>query len=260
MTSDRKDVPLHSGRKSTGKGDLDHKLPHKFYKEVGVEKCEGGFVVLLDSKSVRTPKKNKLVLPSKELAEEIAIEWSKQGDKIDPATMPLLKHANTAIDLVQNRKASVIEEIVCYANSDLLCYRAEEPEALIKRQRELWDPILAWLNERLKIEFKCAQGVMPVNQSGTTLVRIRDNLESYDVFELAALHNMTTLMGSAILGLTVLTKHLTAEEAWRAANVDEDWQIAKWGEDDQAAARRQRQWRELQAASQFVELLGSLAI
>ena len=169
--------------------------------------------------------------------------------------MPLTRLANSAIDGVRGREAEVQADIVKYAGSDLLCYRATEPEELVRRQAELWDPVLAWGREALGAHLQVAKGVMPVTQPEAAQQAVARALDGQDAFALAALHVMTTLMGSALLALAHARGRLTAEQAWAAAHVDEDWQIGTWGEDAEAVARRRRRWSEMQAASRMLRLL-----
>jgi chaperone required for assembly of F1-ATPase len=213
------------------------------------------FHVLLDGKPVRTPAKALLEVPTRALAEAIAGEWEVQREHIDPATMPLTRLANSAIDGVRVHPAEVRAEIAKYAGSDLLCYRASEPELLVRRQAELWDPVLAWGRDTLGASFEVAEGIMPVVQPEAAISAVAGALEGFDTFGLAALHVMTTLTGSALLALAHARGHLTAEAVWAAAHVDEDWQIGRWGEDAEAAARRRRRWSEMQAASRLLALL-----
>jgi chaperone required for assembly of F1-ATPase len=212
--------------------------------------------ILLDGKPVRTPAKRVLAVPSRALAEAVAGEWEVQRDRIDPAAMPLTRLVNSTLDGVRGREAEVRAEIAKYAGSDLVCYRAAEPEGLVRRQAELWDPVLAWSREALGADFQVAVGLMPVAQPQAACAALAGGLEGYDAFALAALNVMTTLMGSALLALAHARGQLTAEAAWAAAHVDEDWQIAKWGADAEAAARRLRHWTEMQAASRLLALLG----
>jgi chaperone required for assembly of F1-ATPase len=196
-----------------------------------------------------------LALPTRALAEAVAAEWEAQGERIDPATMPLTRLANSTIDGVIARQAEVRAEIVKYAGSDLLCYRAEGPEELIRRQAETWDPVLAWARAALGADFNVSQGVMPAAQPDAATEAVARVLQPHGPFALAAIHVMTTLMGSALLALAHAHGHLSAEAAWVAAHVDEDWQISQWGEDAEAKARRDRRWAEMQAASRLLELL-----
>jgi chaperone required for assembly of F1-ATPase len=196
-----------------------------------------------------------LALPTRALAEAVAAEWEAQGERIDPATMPLTRLANSTIDGVIARQAEVRAEIVKYAGSDLLCYRAEGPEELIRRQAETWDPVLAWARAALGADFNVSQGVMPAAQPDAATEAVARALQPHGPFALAAIHVMTTLMGSARLALAHAHGPLSAEAAWVAAHVDEDWQISQWGEDAEAKARRDRRWAEMQAASRLLELL-----
>ena len=233
-------------------------LPKRFYSAVSIEeKTVGeGCRVLLDGRPVRTPKKNFLALPTLALAEAVVAEWDAQTTHIDPATMPLTRLANTALDGVSGREADVRADIVRYAGNDLLYYRAEHPQGLVRRQSEQWDPILDWAREMLAGAFVVQRGVMPVTQPATTLDAFARILP-HAPFELAALHVMTTLMGSALLAWAVRERRLDVPAAWAAAHVDEDWQIEKWGADEEAAARRAARLAELGAAECVLRLLSN---
>jgi chaperone required for assembly of F1-ATPase len=236
----------HAARKAS--------LPKRFYKIVAIKDDGGeGAALLLDGKPVRTPGKAPLVLPTRVLAEAVADEWRAQKERIDPATMPLTKLANSAIDGVRGREQAVIDDIVKYAGSDLLCYRAEGPKGLVASQGKHWDPVLAWAKATLDAPLRLAEGVVHVAQPESSLRRIRRELEGLDPFSLAALHVMTSLTGSALLALAVARGKLTPEAAWAAAHVDEDFQISQWGEDAEAAARRKNRWRDFAAAAGLLE-------
>jgi len=228
-------------------------LPKRFYKEVAV-KDGGRASILLEGKPVRTPGKALLTLPSRALAEAVASEWRAQRERIDPSTMPLTRLANSAIDGVAGREQAVIDDIVRHAASDLLCYRAEGPEALVEAQGKHWDPVLAFAREELKAPLVLAEGIVHVAQPEASLTRIRGEMEGLDPFSLAALHVMTALTGSALLALAVLKGRLSPEEAWEAAHVDEDFQISQWGEDAEAATRRENRWRDFAAAARALAL------
>jgi chaperone required for assembly of F1-ATPase len=235
--------------------DERSKLPKRFYKTVGIEDAGGeGAALLLDGKNVRTPGKAPLVLPSRALAEAVAEEWRAQGERIDPSTMPLTRLANSAIDGVAGREASVIADILDFAGSDLLCYRAEGPSGLTEAQCRHWDPVLAWVRDGLGAPLVLSQGVTHVAQPEVSLARLKESLAGRDPFSLAALHEMTSLTGSALLALGVALGRLAPEAAWEAAHVDEDFQIGQWGEDEEAAARRQNRRRDFDAAARMLKL------
>jgi chaperone required for assembly of F1-ATPase len=230
-------------------------LPKRFYEEVAAkDEGGGGASLLLDGKPVRTPGKAPLTLPSRALAEAVASEWRAQGERIDPSTMPLTRLANSAIDGVAGREQAVIDDIARHAASDLLCYRAEGPKALVEAQSAHWDKVLDWARMELKAPLVLAQGVVHVAQPEASLARIRRALDGLDALRLAALHVMTALTGSALLALAVLRGKLTPEQAWTAAHVDEDFQISQWGEDAEAATRRENRWRDFAAAARALTL------
>jgi chaperone required for assembly of F1-ATPase len=229
----------------------------RFYRAVTVDGVAPTFRVLLDGKPMRTPAKRELALPARALAEAVAAEWEAQGERVDPAAMPLTRLVNSALDGVAGREDEVRAEIAKYAGSDLLCYRAESPAELVRRQAVAWDPILAWARAELDVHLATGQGIVPVPQPQAAIAAIEGVLADLDALALAAHHLMTTLTGSAVLALAHACGRLTAEEVWAAAHVDEDWQISQWGEDAEAKARRHRRWAEMQAASRLLNLLGA---
>jgi chaperone required for assembly of F1-ATPase len=246
---------MSDGQKKVPGREPPRVLPKRFYKAAGVVQRGGQFHVVLDGRPIRTPKKNTVMVPSRALGEAIAAEWDAQAAQIDPATMPLTRYANTILDGIVGREAEIRTDIAKYAGTDLLCYRADSPQELVDAQAARWDPLLAWARADLKMPLVATEGMMPVAQQADTLARAEAALADLDAFRLAAMHTMTTLMGSVVLALGVLKGRLIAQEAWGAAHVDEDWQIRKWGEDAEAAARRQRRWEEMQAAERMLRLL-----
>jgi chaperone required for assembly of F1-ATPase len=225
--------------------------PKRFYQAVSIASTDEGWQVLLDGRGVKTPKRLALLLPTKALAEAIAAEWDAQVGSINPRSMPLTKLANSTLDGVIGREEAVAAEIVAYAGSDLLLYRAERPESLVKRQHESWDPLLAWARERLGAHLTPTAGVIHVAQPEEAVAKLGEAVAALDAFALAAANVMTTLTGSAVLALAHIHGRLSLEETWDAAHLDEDFQIARWGEDAEASAHRQARRAEMAAASRF---------
>lgn len=224
------------------------KLPKRFYKEVSVT-SDGA--ILLDGRPVKTPGKRPLLLPTPALAEAVAGEWRGQGSHIGPSTLLLTKLANTALDRVGPDRARIIAEIVEFAGSDLVCYRAETPPELVERQSRHWDQVIAWALKTLDASFLVTTGVMHRRQPGQALSAMQVHLSRLDPFTLTALHNMMTLTGSALLAAMVIEGDITAVYAWAAAHVDEDFQIEQWGADDEATQRRERRRGEFMACARF---------
>ena len=231
-------------------------LPKRFYKDVAIKDADqGGASLLLDGEPVRTPGKAPLILPNLALAEAIAEEWRGQGERIDPETMPLTRLANSVIDGVKGREDAVIDDILGYAGSDLVCYRAEGPEPLVALQAKHWEPVVAWAESDLGAPMRFAAGVMHIEQPEASLHEIKQRFEGFDAWSLGALHVMTGLAGSALLALAVALQRLSPGEAWGAAHVDEDWQISQWGADEEARIRRANRWRDFAAATRLLKLL-----
>lgn len=234
--------------------DTSQTLPKRFYKHVTFEAEGDAHIILLDNKPVKTPLKSKLSLPTLVLTKAVVQEWEMQQAHIDPATMMLTKLANTALDRVASRKDEIVAEIVKYAASDLICYRADGPGALVARQNTLWNPVLERFHVKHDLVFQTATGILFVEQPEESLNALTDLVSQYDDFCLCALHNMTTLTGSALLCLTYVQNAMGLEEVWHAAHVDEDWQIEQWGEDALAKQRRDARWADMLSAGRFFEL------
>lgn len=209
--------------------------PKRFYKEAAVTEEDGGFTVRLDDRPIRTPGKRAIVMPSQAMAEAVAEEWLAQEDKIDPTTMPWQRSVNSAIDKVAFQRDEVIEHLVGYAGTDLLCYRAENPEGLIQRQAEAWDPMLDWLTLRHGIRLGVTAGVMPVAQDPTVRPRLTGLIQAMTNFQLTGFHDLVGLSGSFVLGLAAAENAQSVEHLWEFSRIDEVWQTEQWGEDEEAS-------------------------
>ena len=223
----------------------------RFYGAADIrEAADGQHILTLDGRDARTPGGNPLTAKSRALMLKVAAEWERQRSTLDPGEMPLTRLVNSAVDGVAFTMAETRADIVRYAGSDLLCYRAEEPEALAERQRLAFDPIIAWATEALGARFVLTSGVIHLEQPPKSIAAIRSAVGDFDdPVALAALSAMTTLTGSALLALAVARERLSPEDAWVAAHVDENFQAERWGVDQEATARREARWREFEAAA-----------
>jgi len=227
----------------------------RFYSEVAVRDGPAGFAVVLDGRPIKTPARRALAAPSRPLAEAIAAEWRAQTEFIDPAGMPLTRLANTIIDGVAAARHEVAGEIVKYLGSDLVCYRATTPQALVARQSLHWDPILAWVRAELGAEFATVQGVTHIRQPDEALARASAAIPR-DLWRLGAVHAVTTLTGSALIAIALARGDIGLNAAWTAAHVDEDWNMELWGRDELALKRRAYRFDEMEAAAQVLEESG----
>ncbi|MFN3743350.1 MAG: ATP12 family chaperone protein [Hyphomicrobiaceae bacterium] len=253
------DAPRKADPIALARAGLTRHLPKRFYREVTVAARGSGHAVQLDGRPLRTPNKLVLILPTAPLAEAIAAEWAGQAEHIDPLSMPLTRLANSVRDQVEGREAAVRADIVKYAGSDLLCYRAPGPAGLVQAQAMAWDPVLNWARDALGADFAVCSGLMPVEQTAASRAAIEAAVAPLHSFRLASAHVMTTLLGSVILMLAALSGRLTAEEAWKAAHIDEDCQMAQWGVDAEAARRQESRKAEYLAAVRLRLLLGDPA-
>jgi chaperone required for assembly of F1-ATPase len=232
--------------------------PKRFWTDVTVGEAPGGHAVFLDGKPIRTPAKALLALPTPALAQAVAEEWARQEDVLRPATMPMTRLANTALDRVVPEFAAVADIVAAYAETDLLCYRAEAPDELRRLQDAAWDPLLRWAEERFGARLKPTSGVVPIAQPPEALERLATEVRARSAWHLTPLHELVSLTGSLVLGLAVADEARGPEDGWALSRIDEEWQNAQWGRDAEAdAAAAQRQGEFLDAV-RFYRLLTTI--
>lgn len=224
----------------------------RFYTSVAVTDALG---IALDGRPVRTPARAELLLPTRALADAVAAEWAAQGADVRPETMVLTGLANAAIDRIAPARLDFAHALAAYAESDLLCYRADEPPPLVARQATLWDPWLGWAHQRYDVGFEVVTGIVHRPQPAATLTRIAEAYATFDAFMLAGLNIVVTVTGSAVLGLAYADGAIDADALWAAGQLDEIWQAEQWGEDDLAIAARATRQAALAGAERFRALL-----
>lgn len=225
----------------------------RFYEAVSVSAERG---VLLDARPVRTPRKAVLTLPTQALAEAIAGEWRAQEEVIRPETMKLTGLANAAIDLITPDPTAFAHDLAAYAESDLLCYRADDPPELVARQEAVWEPLLGWAQTRYDVTFTHVIGIMHQPQPAETLTRLGNAIRARGAFELAALSSIVTISGSLVIALAILEEEIEADTAFDTAHLDELYQAEQWGEDWMAADARALRRTDFASACRFLRLLG----
>ncbi|MDJ0994650.1 MAG: ATP12 family protein [Dinoroseobacter sp.] len=226
----------------------------RFWKAADVAECEGGFTVALDGRFVRTPLKKPLVVPSTGFAKAIAAEWEAQEELVDPTTMPFTRAANAALDKVSAQRAEVCEMLAAYAGTDLLCYRATGPRALVERQAAGWDPHLKWAAQLFSAPLQVTAGIIPVEQPKESLARYLQEVQAFSDFELTGFHDLVAISGSLVLALAVANQRLSAGDAYDLSRIDELWQIEQWGEDEEAMELAERKRFEFLQAHQVMQM------
>jgi chaperone required for assembly of F1-ATPase len=227
----------------------------RFYKQAEAVASAGGVAILLDARPVKTPGRNPLLVPTEELAEAMVAEWNAQGDEIDPRTMPLTGLANAAVDRVAADPAAFAKTLAAYGESDLLCYRAEGPQPLVRRQAEQWDALLDWARTRFGITLETTCGVMHRAQPAASVSELAAATAARDPFRLAGLSPLVTVSGSLVIALALAEGAIGLEAGWAAATLDEQWQAEQWGEDPLAAAAIAARRHDFDAAYRFLTLL-----
>lgn len=227
----------------------------RFYETVTVGDGECGHAVLLDGRAVMTPRRQRLLVPRREIASMIADEWARQGEDVDPESMPAMRLASSAIDTTAAERPRVIDMLVAYGRTDLVCHRADRPADLVERQTGSWQPVLDWVASAHGVRLHVAEGVMPLEQPAESLEALRRAVDRGDHFALTALHGATTTLGSIVVALALRDEAIGSEAAWAAGQLDESYQVEQWGEDEEAAARRDQLRREFEAAARILDLL-----
>ncbi len=229
----------------------------RFYKGARSAPVEGGFGVFLDDRPVMTPGKRVLAVPRAALGEAISAEWSAQEESVDPMSMPLTRFANTALDIVGEKRDEVVAEIAGYGETDLVCYRVARPDELRRMQEAAWDPLVDWIAEAYGARLEVTTGLIPAPQPPEAVEALCAEVETFDDFTLAAFQRATGALGSVVLALATAAGRMGAEEAWAASTIDETYQAGRWGQDREAGEAREALRRELLAADRFIRLCRS---
>ncbi|WP_426442278.1 ATP12 family chaperone protein [Bradyrhizobium genosp. P] len=223
----------------------------RFYANAGIAEAEGGFSITLDGRPIRSPSGKPIVVPMRAIADAIAAEWSAQGETIDPLTMPVTRFANSVVEGVIDRVDEVADDAAKFLRTDMLCYRAGHPDTLVAREAAHWDPVVFWAADTLGAHFILAEGVVHVGQPEAAIKAARAAFPA-DPWAVAALHVVTTLTGSALLALALAHGFRDEDQVWAAAHVDEDWNIERWGIDEEVAARRAARLVDFKAAADIL--------
>ncbi len=218
--------------------------PKRFYETAEAVEAEGRYAIALDGKPVRTPAGRPLAMPGAALAAAVAQEWAAQDETIDRETMPLTRLVCTALDLVPARRAEIVAEVAAYAETDLVCYRTDQPPALARRQTAAWEPLVAWAAARYGAPLAATRSITPIAQAPEALEALREAVATEDDFALAGLSLVTRSFGSLVIALAMREGRLDAEAAADASLVDERYQLERWGDDAELASRCTRVARD----------------
>ena len=230
-------------------------LPKRFYEVAAVQAIDGGYAVGLDGRIPKTPGMKQVIVPTREIAEAMAVEWAAQGEFIDPGTMPLVRLVNSAVEAGEQARPALRDEIVKYAGNDLLLYRAESPQSLVRRQEQLWDAALVALARHFDVAFQPTVGILHQPQPAATLSKLAAALADEPLLPLTALNAITSITGSGLLAIAHRHGLIDAEWTWLAAHVDEDHNVELWGEIEEITTRRAKRRAEFDASARLLGML-----
>ncbi|MGB4100648.1 MAG: ATP12 family protein [Alphaproteobacteria bacterium] len=228
----------------------------RFWQQVTVAPDAAGLcAVLLDGQSLKTPAGKDCLCPTLALAEAVAVEWRGVKDKIDPVAMPMTQLTVTALDLISVQRVAVIDQIMAYADTDLLCYRTTDPPELAARQAAMWQPYLDWSARQCDAVLKVTTGVRHIEQDAAARKALHQAVAAYDDFRLTALQNAVNITGSLILGVAFVMRWRDAAAIFEAAELDATYQIERWGADAEAVVRQEMVKADLVILDKFISCL-----
>lgn len=231
----------------------------RFWKSAAVAQADAsGWSILLDDRPVRLPGGTPLRVEGRALADAIAAEWEAAGGAVGGEMsyhdVPMTRLAGTAQERIAPDPEPVVLEIARYGESDLLCYRAETPDALVQRENEAWQPWLDWAETAFGARLRVTDGLVFVPQTPAAVASLASAVARQTPLGLAGMGVLVPALGSLVLGLAVATFALSPADAFTAATVDETFQAELWGEDLEAAARRDRVRDDVMLAGRFLAL------
>ncbi len=229
----------------------------RVWQSAAMQPGETGFTILLDGRPLRLPGGAVLRIGPEPLARAIAEEWQSAGPELTFADTPLTRLAGTAQERIAPDPWPTVDAIARYGESDLLCYRADTPETLVRRQAEAWQPWLDWAAGTFEAPLRVTAGITPIRQHRGAIAALRGVVARFDPYGLAGLGVAVPALGSLVLGLAMAAGRLEAEAAYALGALDELYQAELWGEDAEAAARRAAVRNDITQAARFLRLTGA---
>lgn len=236
-------------------GSNPPKLPKRFYREAACVEDAGAFAIKLDGRNAKTRGGKPLAVDSRSFGLAIADEWNAQEEAIDLSSMAMTRFAMTVADLGEHDAGAWRKSALSFLKSDLVCYRAVEPAALVDRQAAAWDPLLDWARSSLGITLKTGSGVLFVEQQAEALDTAARLLESESPARALGVKSAAEIAGSAIIAFALLKRAFPTPTLFAASRVDEDFQAERWGLDHEAQMRAAQLEKDFNDAARFLSLV-----
>jgi len=134
-----------------------------------------GYLITLDSKPLRTPLGNTILLPERlsTLAYLIGAEWNVvTTGSVRQHTLPLTSLVCRAIDQLtpgtpKEIRSSVIDSLLRYLDTDAILFFAPESQAhgqLVKMQLDEWIPVIKWASDTFGVQIHSRSGEVGIGQ------------------------------------------------------------------------------------------------
>ena len=228
----------------------------KFWEKVSIKKISSdSFCVMLDKRILKTPLKRDLVLPNLNLAQEIVKEWDQGSKKINTESMIFYSLISTSLDKIIDNRNLYINDVLDYIDTDLICYRAENPKELVELQKQKWDPIILLIEKYIGTKVSVFQGILPKKQHTNVHSKLNNLINQFNIFEISALHRITNITGSILLSFCIIKKDVPKNEAFELSFLDELWQSENWGFDEESSQKRKEISKELNKSIFFLDCL-----
>ena len=183
--------------------------------------------------------------------EAVAAEWEAQGETIDPASMILTRSPTPRLTACRPTGAPIAAEMLDFADSDLVCYRADRPAGSGGR---------ASRPHGTRSSTGRGRGTRPADRDAgpvSSIARSRRRrwrrsaagARNCLISRLAAFHSLMTLTGSALIRHDADQARDRARPGLGRRPCRRGLPDRAWGQDDEAAARRRRRHAEFMPAA-----------
>ena len=232
----------------------------RFYKTVTTQATDGGFLIMLDGRAVKTSLKAELLASNENMANALMLEWAGQEEEIVPASMPLTQILSTKIDRVAKERETMQDILFKYLDTDLLCYRTDHPPELQKAQEDAWDGYLEWFEGEFGVKLETTHGLSALSQPKDAHDKVQETVKALDHDHFTVLQLIASTCGSLVLSLAALNGKTSAEQIFAAMRVEEKFKAEIYNEEfygaDPAQEKKDEAIQEDIAASmKYLELL-----
>ena len=202
-----------------------------------VQGKKGKYLLNINNKSLKTPDGNIIELPSMKLAKILLKDYESSFKSKPLNIVRPIKITNTAIDKIKPNNIFYINEITDNLNNDMICYFANSPVELVDLQNKDWLPLINYMKSSYNIELIYTSKLFSINQKPDSLLKLKNILNEINIFKLSAIYTLSQITKSIIISLALVNNKISAKKAFENSNLEELYQISKWGKDEEAFDR-----------------------